>query len=70
MGAEQRDHHRAVGHDVAGQADVEHGEAVAAVAVIDPVLRGELDARGRSIAPKGISWTFLPSLIVVGKRAW
>ncbi len=52
-GAEQRDHHRSVGRQVAGQADVEQREPVPAVAVIDPVLRGELD-RSRAIdRPEG-----------------
>ncbi len=31
---------------VAGQANVQHGQTVLAVSVVNPVLRGELDARG------------------------
>ena len=46
VGTEQGDHHGAVGDEVAGQADIEQGEPAAAVAVVDPVLRGELDGGG------------------------
>ena len=70
VGAEQGDHHGAVGDEVAGQADIEQGEPAAAVAMVDPVLCGELDAAGRSIDPNGISCVLLPSWIVVGKSAW
>ena len=70
-GAEQRDHHRPVGHEVAGQADIEQGQAAAAVAVVHPVLGGELDrARAARSRRRGSRESFFPPWIVVGKRAW
>ena len=61
-------HHRPVGDVVAGKPDVEQGQAVAAIAVIDPVWAGISMPSGRSMAPKGISWTLRPFGIEVGKR--
>ena len=50
---QQRDHHGAVSHEVAGQTDVEHCKPAPAVAVVNPVLCREFDGGGAVDRPEG-----------------
>ena len=46
MSPQYRKHHRRVGHDIARQPRIEDRQSLLAIAVINPVLGGELDPEG------------------------
>ena len=71
MGTQERDHHRAIGDDVARQTDIEQRQALDGRRCGLPSSElGIQSNRDGPIEPNGISCVVLPSLIVVGKSAW